>query len=240
MSKSISEAFEELSELVIDRRREVVSSLLALLICAFVVFFIWWWYVVRWQAPPSIFDSPVQNVLGYLAMDDFSQLPLEERVQFLLEFSDRFRGMEQSESATMAAFLAGISGPVRETATENVRTLAKDILVDGASDYVNLPFSERGEFLDAWVIRWTKVGERMAMGEEREKTDEERVADMKSQADRDSTRELDESRIPDLTAVSAVRFMDFWSSEVESTASPREQGQIVVFMTDLRKHMTSD
>ena len=140
----------------------------------------------------------------------------------------------------MAAFLAGISGPVRETATENVRTLAKDILVDGASDYVNLPFSERGEFLDAWVIRWTKVGERMAMGEEREKTDEERVADMKSQADRDSTRELDESRIPDLTAVSAVRFMDFWSSEVESTASPREQGQIVVFMTDLRKHMTSD
>ena len=240
MSKSISEAFEELSELVIDRRREVVSSLLALLICAFVVFFIWWWYVVRWQAPPSIFDSPVQNVLGYLAMDDFSQLPLEERVQFLLEFSDRFRGMEQSESATMAAFLAGIGGPVRETATENVRTLAKDILVDGASDYVNLPFSERGEFLDAWVIRWTKVGERMAMGEEREKTDEERVADMKSQADRDSTRELDESRIPDLTAVSAVRFMDFWSSEVESTASPREQGQIVVFMTDLRKHMTSD
>ena len=240
MSKSISEAFEELSELVIDRRREVVSSLLALLICAFVVFFIWWWYVVRWQAPPSIFDSPVQNVLGYLAMDDFSQLPLEERVQFLLEFSDRFRGMEQSESATMAAFLAGISGPVRETATENVRTLAKDILIDGASDYVNLPFSERGEFLDAWVIRWTKVGERMAMGEEREKTDEERVADMRSQADRDSTRELDESRIPDLTAVSAVRFMDFWSSEVESTASPREQGQIVVFMTDLRKHMTSD
>ena len=240
MSKTISEAFEELSELVIDRRREVVSSLLAILICAFVVFFIWWWYVVRWQAPPSIFDSPVQNVLGYLAMDDFSQLPLEERVQFLLEFSDRFRGMEQSESATMAAFLAGISGPVRETATENVRTLAKDILVDGASDYVNLPFSERGEFLDAWVIRWTKVGERMAMGEEREKTDEERVADMKSQADRDTTRELDESRIPDLTAVSAVRFMDFWSSEVESTASPREQGQIVVFMTDLRKHMTSD
>jgi hypothetical protein len=240
MSKSISEAFEELSELVIDRRREVVSSLLAILICAFVVFFLWWWYVVRWQAPPSIFDSPVQNVLGYLAMDDFSQLPLEERVQFLLEFSDRFRGMEQSESATMAAFLAGISGPVRETATENVRTLAKDILVDGASDYVNLPFSERGEFLDAWVIRWTKVGERMAMGEEREKTDEERVSDMRSQADRDSTRELDESRIPDLTAVSAVRFMDFWSSEVESTASPREQGQIVVFMTDLRKHMTSD
>ena len=63
---------------------------------------------------------------------------------------------------------------------------------------------------------------------------------MRGQAQRDSTRERDESRIPDLTAVSAVRFMDFWSSEVESTASPREQGQIVSFMTDLRKHLTSD
>lgn len=240
MSKSISEAYEELSELVIERRREVLGSLLIILLCGLVAFLLWWWYVIRWQAPPSIFDSPVQNVLGYLAMDDFSQLPLEERVQFLLEFSDRFRGMEQSESATMAAFLAGISGPVRETATENVRKLAKDILAEGASDYVNIPFAERGEFLDAWVIRWTKVGERMAMGEERGKTDEERVSDMRNQAQRDNTRKRDESRIPDLTAVSAVRFMDFWSSEVESTASPREQGQIVVFMTDLRKHLTSD
>ena len=240
MSKSVSEAYEELSELIIDRRKEVVGSLLIILVCGLVAFFLWWWYVVRWQAPPSIFDSPVQNVLGYLAMDDFSQLPLEERVRFLMEFSDRFRDMEQSESATMAAFLAGISGPVRETATNNVRVLAKDILMDGASDYVNLPFSERSEFLDDWVVRWTKVGERMALGEEREKTDEERVSEMKSQAERDSTRELDESRIPDLTAVSAVRFMDFWAQDVESTASPREQGQIVVFMTDLRKHLSRD
>ena len=240
MSKSVSETFEDLTELLSERRKEFLSGLGVVLLCAAVAFFMWWWYVVRWQAPPSIFGSPVQNVLGYLAMDDFSQLPLEERVRFLMEFSDRFRDMEQSESATMAAFLAGISGPVRETATNNVRVLAKDILMDGASDYVNLPFSERSEFLDDWVVRWTKVGERMALGEEREKTDEERVSEMKSQADRDSTRELDESRIPDLTAVSAVRFMDFWAQDVESTASPREQGQIVVFMTDLRKHLSRD
>ena len=240
MSKSVSETFEDLTELLSERRKEFLSGLGVVLLCAAVAFFMWWWYVVRWQAPPSIFGSPVQNVLGYLAMDDFSQLPLEERVRFLMEFSDRFRVMEQSESATMAAFLAGISGPVRETATNNVRVLAKDILMDGASDYVNLPFSERSEFLDDWVVRWTKVGERMALGEEREKTDEERVSEMKSQAERDSTRELDESRIPDLTAVSAVRFMDFWAQDVESTASPREQGQIVVFMTDLRKHLSRD
>ena len=80
-----------------------VSGLLVALLIGLLV---WWAFFVRWQPPPSIFDSPVQDVLGYLAMDDFSQLPMEERIQFLIEFSDRFRGMEQSDSATMAAFLA--------------------------------------------------------------------------------------------------------------------------------------
>ena len=103
MSKSVSETFEDLTELLSERRKEFLSGLGVVLLCAAVAFFMWWWYVVRWQAPPSIFGSPVQNVLGYLAMDDFSQLPLEERVRFLMEFSDRFRDMEQSESATMAA-----------------------------------------------------------------------------------------------------------------------------------------
>ncbi|MED6307189.1 MAG: hypothetical protein VX563_04215 [Planctomycetota bacterium] len=240
MSKTVSEALEDLNELIQDRRRDVLVSVAALLLCAAIGVFMWWWHVVRWQPPPSIFDSPVGNVLGYLAMDDFSQLPLEERVEFLLEFSDRFRNMEQSESATMAAFLAGVSGPVRETATQNVRRLAKDIMMEGAADYVNLPFSERADYLDAWVIRWTKVGERMVTGGESGKSDEERIEDVRSDVERDTTRELDERRIPDLTAVSAVRFMDFWASDVEAAASPREQGQIVVFMTDLRKHLTRD
>ena len=239
MSKSISEALGDLNELLERRRGELLASIGILLACVAVGLFIWWWYVVRWQAPPSIFDSPVSNVLGYLAMDDFSQLPLEERISFLVEFSDRFRGMEQSESATMAAFLAGVSGPVRETATQNVRNLAKDIMAEGAAEYVNLPFADRAEFLDAWLVRWTKVGERVVMGEESGKSDEERVADMRSDVERDMTREIDERLVPDLTAVSAVRFMDFWASDVESAASPREQGQIVVFMKDLRKHLST-
>ena len=92
-----------------ERRREFAIGASGLLVAVLVGLLIWWAFFVRWQPPPSIFDSPVQDVLGYLAMDDFSQLPMEERIQFLLEFSDRFRGMEQSDSATMAAFFAGMS-----------------------------------------------------------------------------------------------------------------------------------
>mgnify|MGYP001382375125 CR=1 FL=1 len=46
--------------------------------------------------------------------------------------------------------------------------LAKDILADGAEAYVNLPLEERGAFLDDWIAQWTRLGERMARGEERE------------------------------------------------------------------------
>ena len=78
----------------------------------------------------------------------------------------------------------------------------------------------------------------MTRGEEREKTDEDRVDQIKDRAQDDVTRERDPERISELNADNAVRFMDFWSREVETTASPREQGQIVLFMRDLRKHVT--
>jgi hypothetical protein len=230
--------FEDIQWKLEQRKREVVYTTITIAAVVAVMLFSWWWLVVRWQPPPSIFDSPVEDVLGYLSMDDFSQLPLEQRIAFLVEFSDRFRGMSQADSAAMAAFLAGLSGPVREQATENARVLAKDILVQGAATYVNLPQDERAAYMDAWLARWMRLGERMTRGEEREKTDEDRVDQIKDRAQDDVTRERDPERISELNADNAVRFMDFWSREVETTASPREQGQIVLFMRDLRKHVT--
>lgn len=230
--------FEDLQWKLEQRKREVIQTVVAVVVVAAVVLFSWWWFVARWQPPPSIFDSPVEDVLGYLSMDDFSQLPLEQRVAFLVEFSDRFRGMSQADSAAMAAFLAGLTGPVREQATENARVLAKDILVEGAATYVNLPQDERAAFMDAWLARWMRLGERMTRGEEREKTDEDRVSQIKGSVKDDVSRERDPERIDELSTGNAVRFLDFWSREVETTASPREQGQIVLFMRDMRKHLT--
>lgn len=230
--------FEDLRWQLEERKREVLMGAAAIVVAGLVFWLVWWWLVIKWQPPPSIFDSPVEDVLGYLSMDDFSQLPLEERLAFLMEFSDRFRGMDQADSAAMAAFLAGLSGPLREQATDNARTLAKDILVEGAATYVDLPADERAAYMDAWVSRWVRYGERVTRGEERERTDQERADEMRERAQAGASRERNPDRVRDLTTSSAVRFMDFWSSEVESTASPREQGQIVLFMRDLRKHLT--
>jgi hypothetical protein len=78
----------------------------------------------------------------------------------------------------------------------------------------------------------------MATGKVDDKSDQQRLDEMKGQAKRDSTRERNPDRLGSLTEGSASRFLDFWSSDVETAASPRQQGQITRFMTDLRTHMT--
>ncbi|MEY2785283.1 MAG: hypothetical protein RL277_1493 [Planctomycetota bacterium] len=219
------------------RRREAVLAGLGAVLCALLGFGGYWWVEVRFRPPPSIFDAPVDDVLGYFALDDFSQLPIEERIRFLRELSDRFRGMSQSDSATMAAFLAGLSGPAREQATQNARVLAKDVLAQGADEYFRVPEKDRGRYIDEWMVRWLKTGERIATGKESERTDEEMLADIREQGDRGRQRaaERPADRMPSLTEGGAMRFLDFWASDVEKASSPREQGQIVRFLGDVRK-----
>lgn len=195
------------------------------------------WWSSRWRPPPSIFDSPVDDVLGYLAIDDFNQLPLEERIEFMIEFANRFRGLEQSESAVMAAFMAGLTGDAREQMLQNARVLAKDILADGASNYVSLPEREKDAFIDAWLVEWSKVGERMMTGEVQNRSDEDRIDEFRDQARRQQDRGLSTTGVT-LTDVGAGRFLDFWKSDIETAASPREQAQIAAFMVDVRKRLT--
>lgn len=234
---SYVEIRDSIDDFLRERRDAIVKGLAGLAVVASVWGAGYWWFVVRWQPPPSIFDSPVDDVLGYLTMDDFSKLPLKDRMKFLMDFADRFRGMAQGESVLMSGFLAGLSGPTREQLTQNARELAKDILAEGAATYVDLPESERAKFLDDWLVEWMKTGERLATGEVKEQPDAERLKNLKDDAKRDASRERDPKRIPGLSEKGASRFLDFYESDVQKTASPKEQGQITRFMDDLRKHV---
>ncbi len=228
---------DRLDDFLVERRKQILGGLAALVAGLGLWVAGYWWFEVRWRPPPSIFDTPVDDVLGYLALDDFNHLPLKERMRFLLDFADRFRGMSQSDSAIMAGFLAGLAGPAREQLTENARQLAKDILAEGAAKYVNLPPEEREKFMDEWLLEWMKTGERLVTGKVSDQSDGERLKDMKDDAKADAGRQRDPNRIPGLTDKSATRFLDFWSSDVEKSSSPKEQGQITRFMEDLRKHV---
>ena len=240
---------ERVAELWTERRQQIGRGAS---VCAVLLLLgggVYWWTNVRFRSPPSIFDSPVDDVFGYLSMADFSKLPLEERLAYLLSLADRFRNFSQGDSAAAAAFLAGLAGPAREQATQNVRLLAKDILAQGASGYFDVPESERGKYIDNWLVRWMKTGEKITKGKEGEESDDERLKDIKDDAKRGETRRNERmsgggaggdsttNPMPSLTSDGATRFLDFWGSDVESASTPREQGQIVRFLGDVRKRV---
>jgi len=198
----------------------------------------WWWLSIRFRPPPSIFDTPVDGVLGYLAMKDFSKLPLEERLRFMTEFADRFRGFEPSESAAAAAFLAGLGQKAREQLRENVKGVMKDALAEGAAEYMNLPPSRRGDYIDQWLVKWQRILERGVAGKDSGKSDSERLAEMRREGERgERQRERFARGGGTMSDRSVTRFMDVWEGEVQGSSTPREQGQITRFLDDVRTRL---
>lgn len=220
-----------------EDRDRAVRILAAASLAALLVGSGWLWLSSRWKSPPSIFDSPVDNVLGYFTTPDFNRLTVEERVRYVQQFVGRFRGMSQQDSVVAAAFLAGVTGKVREQLTQNVRILAKDILAEGAQKFVNLPESERGAFIDRWVADWFRFAETTATGKESTRTDEEILTGARAEARRGEERQRERMKGKDLSQRGADRFLGFWQSEVEQASSPREQGQITRFMDAVRTRM---
>jgi hypothetical protein len=220
-----------------DRRRLAMIGaglLAAILICVALL-----WSAGRTRKPPSIFDTPIDNTLGYLTLKDFSKLPLDERIRFMLEFADRFRGLKPGESAAMAAFLAGLAGPAREQLRDNIKTLAKDVLADGAATYMSLPASKRGEFIDTWIVKWQRTMEKAVTGkEDAKKSDADRLDEMREQGKRDQERQSARAG-GGLSDRGATGFLDFWQGEIQGSSTPKEQGQITKFLDDVRTRIVT-
>lgn len=227
----------DLGDLWNDHRERIVRAAAATAIAALLFSAGWWWFAVRWRPPPSIFDTPVDNVLGYFTTPDFNRLSVEERVKYVQQFVSRFRGMNQQDSVVAAAFLAGVTGKVREQLTQNVRILAKDILSQGAQKFVNLPEAERGAFIDKWIAEWFRFAETTATGKESTRSDEEILEGARSEARRGEERQQQRLKGKQLTDRGADRFLGFWESEVEPASTPREQAQISRFMDAVRTRM---
>ena len=87
------------------------------------------------------------------------------------------------------------------------------------------------------MVKWLKTGERIATGKDSEKPDDERLDDIRREGERGRERaaERPADRMPSLTEDGAMRFLDFWASDVEKASTPVEQGQIVRFLGDVRK-----
>ena len=80
LMESIRSRDMDLGELWEEHRSQIVTSVAAALVVALLASGSWWFFAGRWKAPPSIFDSPVDNVLGYFTTDDFNLLSVDERI----------------------------------------------------------------------------------------------------------------------------------------------------------------
>jgi len=226
-------SLSSLRDVLRDRRRivQIGAVLLIAIACAVALMML----LGSARRPPSIFDSPVDDVLSFLAVEEFSKLPLNERLEFLAEVIERFSDMDQSDSAVAAAFLAGLAGPAREQLRDNVRVLARDVLVDAADRYFSLDSDDaRSAFLDEWLVGWARLGAKVT-GEELKQTDQQILTDMHRQAGRDNEQAIRNPIAP--TEGNAWLFMDYWESEVGSVSTPGEQSKILHFIPKLREHL---
>jgi hypothetical protein len=189
------------------------------------------------RKPPSIFDTPVDDVSAYLASADFNALSTKERLDYIQGMLKRFSSMNQSDSAVAAAFFAGLSGKASEQLVNNARTLGKDILVEGAQGFLACASdAEKDAFIDKWVVDWVRFADQLAP------SDRPRD-DIKTQSDQQILDRLsgqarhDADRTGEIKANLAQNIMDFWERDIASVASPKEQGQIFAFLPAVRDHM---
>ena len=213
----------------IDGRRMRVGGIVAG-ICV-IVAAVWFFFPHIHRTPPNIFDTPVDGVLDYLAADDFNQLTIQERTEYLAGIFGRFNGMGQGDSVIASAFFAGLTGPANEKLVNNARILGKDIFVQGAKEYFDLKTQqERDAFVDRWVVTWVRFAEQ-ATGQSSNRSDEEILRRMTTQATREARQ------IGDMNVEIAQQIVDLWDRDVASVASPREQAQIFQFGPAIRQRL---
>ena len=215
------------------RRDRMIAAILVPNIIAIGVV-LWWFSGHGYRKPPNIFDTPVDDVSAYLASKDFNALSTQQRLEYIQGMLKRFNSMKPSDSAVAAAFFAGLSGKTSEQLMNNARTLGKDILIEGARDYLALATDqEKAAFIDQWVVKWVRFADQMGgRNNAAARSDQDILNRLSTDARRDVQRNGGEVK-----PFVAQQVLDFWQRDVASVASPKEQGQIFAFLPAVRDHM---
>lgn len=193
------------------------------------------WAAFRPINAPDAQSDPLTNVLGFALLDkDFRRLPVRERLELVLQLAQRLQTMNAGDSVLVAAFAAGIAGEARKQLEENMRTLAIDLMADYAKNYSGLDDASRESFLDETALEWSTMLEQLT-GQESDATNEERLADMREQADRDAAA----ARRSDgpLTGDNVASFFESMQADINNDANPVQRAQTARFVRDMTRHL---
>jgi hypothetical protein len=192
------------------------------------------YFALRPVPQPDYMSDPLDDVFNYtLLTDEFNRLPIEQRLELIGQLVARLRDMDGGDSMLMAGFAAGIAGAARKQIEENASKLAIDMWDKYAKDYNKVPEADRAEYLDKTFIEFVKTMETVG-GNPSDKPDEERLADVRRQVQRDRERMKDPARQPrgeDLGRM--FRFMD---QNVGGHASPEQRTRGAMMMRDMMRH----
>lgn len=194
----------------------------------------WTWGLVH---QPDYEDDGLDLVLDYtLLTDEFNKLPIKERLALLQQLVDRMKSMDAGDSAMMAAFAAGIAGKAREQLMENASKLAIDMFDQYADKYDTVPPEDREKYIEDSMLDLVKTVESLGRGGvPRDVPDDERLADMKRDAQRDQKRMAEGDRQE--TGKFAGRVFEFMQSNVGTNASPEQRAKGTLLMRDMTRHL---
>lgn len=193
------------------------------------------YFVLRPVPKPDYDSAPIDEIFNYtLLTDEFNKLPIEERLRLVGQIVQRVKNMGSSDSALLAAFAAGIMGEARQQLQENASRMAVDLWDKYAVDYAHVPESERGEYIEGTLVEFVKTMEAIA-GESRNISDQDRLAEMKGQAQRDA----DELQRPGSSPSGRQmgRMFDFMNEGVGGTATPAQRVRGAQLMRDMVRHL---
>jgi len=200
------------------------------------------WEALRPIDEPEVFQDPFDDVLSFaLLQKDFNRLPLQERLRLAKEIAERFRSLDSSGSALVAAFAAGIRGAAREQLEENMRTLFVDVLDSFAERYARMSPEEQEENIDGLVLEmFEMVGElRPDEGPEESQPADESMEQVQEMAKRRADRVRAQGGVtPDTER--AAEFLREMGSMMGDNVEPNRRARMTRFMRDAGRAMRGD
>jgi len=193
---------------------------------------------LRPMPKPDYENDSIYRVFKYTMLtDEFNKLPIEERLRLIGMIRERLENLDKSESVLLAAFASGIAGKTREQLEENISRLLIDTWDMHATEYADVPLEDREAFLDGVFIQLHEMGETLERGEVGERTPEERLAEGRSQAQRDREM-MKDGEGPSSRALSRLyRILD---DGIGGHASPQERVRGQLLMRDMTRRLRGE
>lgn len=198
----------------------------------------WAFFALRPVPRPDYETAGLDDLFNYtLLTDEFNRLPVQDRMKLIGQLVQRLKHMKPGDSLLLASFAAGIEAQAREQIEENGSRLAVDAWDMYASRYDDVPPEGREEYLEGTFVEFTKMMEAVA-GEQRDVSDEQRVAEMQGQVQRDMKDIKDPEKRPDNRQL--ADFMGFMNNTVAARANAQQRVRGQQMLRDMVRHFRNE